>query len=240
MGSTRLPGKVMMDLAGKPMLERDVRRLQRSGTLTEIVVATTVEPQDLAIVQFCEKLGWPWFRGSQDDVLDRYYKAAVSFRADVVVRVTSDCPLIEPTVVDLVVQEFLANQDRLDYVCNRLPVPTFPVGLDTEVFSLQALERAWKEDNNPAWREHVTPYMYLPQGLFRIAGVSNDVNLSHMRWTVDTVEDLTFVRKIYDHFGHDEFSWRDVLSLLEENPEWLEINRHVVQKTVSLQDSSGE
>jgi len=232
MGSSRLPGKVLMPLAGEPMLVRDINRLKRAETLSEIVVATTDKPEDDIIVEQCIRSDWTWFRGSEQDVLDRYYKAAISNRAEVVVRVTSDCPLIEPTIVDEVVSFFLSNIHRLDYVSNRIPRPTFPRGLDTEALSFQALELAWKEDLNPAWREHVTPYLYMNPSTFRIAGISSDVDRSDMRWTVDTPEDINFVRKIYDHFGHDDFSWTEVLALLEQHPEWLEINRHVVQKSI--------
>jgi len=232
MGSTRLPGKVLEDLAGEPVLARCVERARRAQTLDEVVVATTTQPADRDIVQLCEERGWPWFRGSEDDVLDRYYRAASARRADVVVRITSDCPLIEPGVVDMVVREFLARQPGVDYVANTLQPRTFPRGLDTEVMSFGVLERAWREDENPAWREHVTPYIRRHPDRFQSYGVSNDEDLSHMRWTVDTPEDLAFVRRIYEHFGHDRFSWRKVLTLLEAHPEWLDINRDVQQKTV--------
>jgi spore coat polysaccharide biosynthesis protein SpsF len=232
MGSSRLPGKVMMDLIGEPMLTRDINRVKRAKTLSEIVVATTVKPADDVIEDLCRRWGWVWFRGSEQDVLDRYYRAALANEADTVVRITSDCPLIEPSIVDQVVSHFLANRHRLDYVSNRIPRPTFPIGLDTEVFSFQSLQRAWQEDGNPAWREHVTPYIYMNPSMFHVEGITSDVDRSHMRWTVDTSEDMDFVRKIYERFGSDDFSWTDVLSVLEQNPEWSEINRHVVQKSI--------
>jgi spore coat polysaccharide biosynthesis protein SpsF len=232
MGSTRLPGKVLLDLAGQPMLARVVNRSRRATILQDVVVATTTKPADEAIAELCAVHGWPCFRGSEEDVLDRYYRAAVAHQADVVVRITSDCPLIEPEVVDWVVREFLERQPEVDYACNELPRRTFPRGLDTEVMRFDVLERAWREDLNPAWREHVTPYIRRNPGLFRIHGVMNEVDYSHMRWTVDTPEDLAFVRCIYDHFGHDRFSWREVLAVLEQHPEWLEINRHVPQKVI--------
>ena len=230
MGSTRLPGKVLMELAGEPMLARCVNRTRRAQTLNEVVVATTVKPADDAIVRLCDEHNWPCFRGSEEDVLDRYYHAAIAHRADVVVRITSDCPLIEPEIVDRVVREFLDLQPEADYACNVLPRRTFPRGLDTEVMRFDVLERAWREDDNPAWREHVTLYIQCNPDLFRIHGITNEVDYSHMRWTVDIPEDLAFVRCIYDHFGHDRFSWREVLAVLEQHPEWLKINRHVQQK----------
>lgn len=232
MGSTRLPGKVLLDLAGEPMLVRDMNRLSRAQTLNEVVVATTVNPADDVIVSLCAERGWLYFRGSEEDVLDRYYRAAMDYEADVVVRITSDCPLIEPEVVDRVVREFLERQPEVDYASNTFPKRTFPRGLDTEVFRFDVLEQAWRQDNNPAWREHVTPYIRRNPELFRIHGIMNEVDYSHMRWTVDTAEDLAFVRRIYNHFGHDQFSWQDVLAVLKEHPEWLKINRNVRQKVV--------
>lgn len=232
MGSTRLPGKVLLDLVGEPMLARTVKRTSRAQTIDKVVVATTVHPADEAIVRLCVEYGWPYFRGSEEDVLDRYYQAAVEHQADVVIRVTSDCPLIEPEIVDRVVREFLDWQPEVDYACNLLPRRTFPRGLDTEVMRSDVLERVWYEDLNPAWREHVTLYVQRNPALFRIHGVTNDVDYSHMRWTVDTPEDLAFVRRIYDHFGHDRFSWQDVLVVLEEHPEWLDINQDIQQKVI--------
>ena len=231
-GSTRLPGKVLLDLAGDAVLARCVNRTRRAQTLDEVVMATTAKPADDAIVDLCAERGWPCFRGSEEDLLDRYYQAAVAYQADVVVRITSDCPLIEPEIVDRVVREFLERQPDVDYACNVLPQRTFPRGLDTEVMRFDVLERAWREDLNPAWREHVTPYIQRNPGLFYIHGVTSEADYSHMRWTVDTPEDLAFVRRIYGHFEHNLFSWREVLAVLEQHPEWLEINRHVQQKAV--------
>lgn len=232
MGSTRLPGKILLDLAGEPMLARDMHRLSRAQTLDEVVVATTIKSTDDAIVALCQKRNWPCFRGSEADVLDRYYRAAQEYQADVVVRVTSDCPLIEPEVVDRVVREFLERQPEIDYASNTAPERTFPRGLDTEVMSFEALARAWREDKNPAWREHVTPYIRRHPELFETYGVINDEDLSYMRWTVDTPEDLALVRRIYEHFGHDQFSWREVRAVLAQHPAWLEINREVHQKVI--------
>lgn len=232
MGSTRLPGKVLLDLAGEPTLARVVNRTLRAQTLDEVVVATTVQPADDAIARLCAERGWRCFRGSENDVLDRYYHAAIAHQADIVVRITSDCPLIKPEIVDRVVHEFLGSQPEIDYACNTLPHRTFPKGLDTEVMRFDVLEQAWAKDDNPAWREHVTPYMRRNPHLFRVHGIMNDADFSHMRWTVDTPEDLAFVRRIYGHFRHDRFSWQEVLAVLEQHPQWLEINRHVKQKVI--------
>jgi spore coat polysaccharide biosynthesis protein SpsF len=214
------------------MLARVVRRLGRAKTLQGVVIATTVEPADDPLAELCSRRGWPCFRGSQDDVLDRYYQAARHHRADTVVRITADCPLIEPAVVDRVVTAFLASPPPAQYAANILPRRTFPRGLDTEVFSFEVLERTWREDHNPAWREHVTEYVLRHPEWFRLEGVLHDSDLSHMRWTVDTPEDLALIRRVYEHFGHDRFSWVEAISLLEAHPDWVELNRHVQQKDV--------
>jgi len=231
MGGARLPGKVLLDLAGEPMLARVVNRSRRATMPEEVVVATTTRPADEAIVELCAARGWPCFRGSEDDVLDRYYQAAIRYQADVVARITADCPLIEPEIVDWVVQEFF-EEGPLDYASNTLPPRTFPRGLDVEVVTFDALERAWREDDSQAWREHVSPYIYRHPEKFALRAVVNNVDLSSMRWTVDTPEDLAFVRQIYDYFGHDRFSWCEVLAVLEDHPECLEINQRVAQKVV--------
>ncbi len=232
MGSSRLPGKVMRDLAGEPMLVRQMKRLYRAKLLDDIVIATTTDPSDEEIVTVCNTHGWNYFRGNDRDVLDRYYKAARSFSADIVVRITSDCPLIEPVIVDQVIDVFLNRAPAIDYVTNVLPRRTYPRGLDTEVISIGALECSWREDTNMQWREHVTQYIHHNQDRFRIQGVTNDTDLSFMRWTVDTSEDLQFVSRIFEHFCNDLFSWRDVLVYLDEHPELLDINRHIQQKVV--------
>lgn len=232
MASTRLAGKVMLDLAGEPMLVRVLNRTGRAGMLDEMVVATTTGPVDDSIVDLAKRCGWPCFRGSEEDLLDRYYGAANWYRADVVVRVTSDCPLIEPIIIDQIVRNFMET-GPVDYASNTLPPRTFPRGLDVEVIAYNALERAWREDKNPAWREHVTPYIYHQPEEFSLRAFVHDTDYSYMRWTVDTADDLVLIRTIYDHFGHDEFSWEDVLCLFKEKPELLEINSHVLQKGVS-------
>ncbi len=230
MGSTRLPGKVLMDLAGEPVLARVMNRLARSRCLDELVVATTTEPADDAIVALCVNRGWLCSRGSQEDVLDRYYQAAKARHADIVVRVTSDCPLIEPAIVDRVVGAFLDAQPNADYATNVLPPRTFPRGLDTEAVRMDALERAWTEAADKPSREHVTLYIFRRPEQFRHLSVRNDRDLSDLRWTLDTPEDLELIRLVYSHFGGDQFTWTDVLGLLAEHPEWREINRHVEQK----------
>ncbi len=231
MSSTRLPKKVMEDLAGEPMLARVYSRSRQTKILNEVIIATTTQTADDAIVNLCQERCWPSFRGSEDDVLDRYYRTALACKANVIVRITADCPLIEPVIIDRVVNEFLSYYPEVQYVSNAL-TRTFPRGLDVEVMSFNALKKAWEEDDNPVWREHVTTYIRRHPEKFKIFNVANDIDYSHLRWTVDTIEDLTFVRKIYEYFRNDTFTWSEVLHLLEIHPEWLKINQHVVQKEV--------
>lgn len=229
MGSTRLSEKVLLDLAGEPMLLRVINRVGRTKSLQGIIIATSVDPKDDLIADFCSKSNFLFFRGSEEDVLDRYYQAAKYYKADVIIRITSDCPLIDPGIIDLVVAEFVKD-NPVDYASNILPPRTFPQGLDTEVFSFNALERAWKEDSNPAWREHATYYIYRHPEKFIQKSITNKIDYSSLRWTVDTAEDLEFVRKIYGYLKNDFFSWKDVLRLQESHPELLKINEGVRQK----------
>lgn len=231
MGSSRLPGKVLLDLAGRPMLARVVTRTARAVRVDEVVVATSVEPRDQPIAEACARFGWRCFRGSEQDVLDRYYQAAVWAGADVVVRITSDCPFIDPAIVDRALEIF-GNGRGLDYVSNTLPPRTFPRGLDVEVLSRDALAVAWREDTNPAWREHVTPFIYRHPNRFTLQALRHVEDLSRLRWTVDTVEDLALVRHLYDHFGSDTFDWTDVLAVVRAHPEWSALNQHVLQREV--------
>ena len=231
MGSTRLPGKVLMDIAGETMLARVVNRVRKATRIHDTVVATTVSEKDEPIVAECQKLNVACFRGSEEDVLDRYYQAALRHRAEVVVRITSDCPLIDPELIDEVIRAFVDGQPATTYACNVL----FPRGLDTEVIRLDALKKAWEEDRNPAWREHVTPYIIYHSNRFPRQDVRSETNFSEMRWTVDTIDDLALVRRIYGNFHGDRFSWRNVVGILNDHSEWLDLNRHVKQKTVQVQ-----
>lgn len=230
-GSTRLPGKVLMDLAGEPMLVRVVNRTRRAKLLDDLIVATTELPQDDVLAQLCVSREWNYYRGSEQDVLDRYYQAAYTNHADVIVRITSDCPLIDPHLTDEVIQAYLSPPEA-DYVSNNLPTRTFPRGLDTEVFGFKLLEQLWKQDKNPQTREHVTLHILKNLNSFRTRGVNNNQDLSGWRWTVDTPEDLQFVRKIYEYFLNDKFSWRDVAQLVTDHPDWQRINSHIQQKTL--------
>jgi spore coat polysaccharide biosynthesis protein SpsF len=228
-GSARLPGKVLQDIAGQSMLARVVNRVRRARLIDEVLVATTDQPADDAVVQECKRCSVAVFRGDEDDVLDRYFRAAQLTRAEVLVRITSDCPLIDPEVVDKTVQAFL--DVRPDYASN-VVVRTYPRGLDTEVVSLPALERAWRLARQSYERTHVTPYIYDHPAEFKIVSVTAPEDYSRYRWTVDTAEDLEFVRAIYTRLKDENFRSPDVFELLEREPLLLDINREVAQKAV--------
>jgi spore coat polysaccharide biosynthesis protein SpsF len=230
MGSTRLPGKVLKDLAGETMLARVVERLRGTRLVNEVLIATTDRPADDAIVTECRKCSVAVSRGDQDDVLDRYFRAAQLKKADVVVRVTSDCPLIDPEITDKTIAAFL--EVRPDYASNVM-VRTYPRGLDTEVMSFDTLARAWQRASKAYEREHVTPYIYEHSEEFKLLSVTGDLDYSGYRWTVDTPEDMEFVQAIYGRFqGHTLFNWRDVLALLDREPEIVNLNQHVSQKSL--------
>lgn len=230
MGSTRLPGKVMKDLGGATVLARVVNRTRRATRLDEVIVATSTAPRDQVIVDECGRLDVACFRGDENDVLDRYYQCARQFSADAVVRITSDCPLIDPELIDTTVERFL--KEKPDYATNALPV-SFPRGLDVEVLSAEALGRAWREAQQPYERVHVTPYFYEEKGRFRVVSISADGNYSHHRWTLDTHEDLQLIRSIYEQFGNrDDMGWRRVLDILEREPRLVTLNAHVRQKSM--------
>lgn len=230
LGSSRLPGKVLKDIGGRTMLARVVRRTRCSQLIDDVVVATTFEPNDRAIVDECKLLGVPSFLGSELDVLDRYYRAAMTFSADVVVRITSDCPLIDPEIIDKVIQNFLDK--KADYASNSL-VSTYPRGLDVEVFTFNALEKAWHEASADFQHVHVTPYIFQHPEQFKIFSVRGDENWGCYRLTVDTDEDLSLVRAVYEKINRDDlFSWRDVLELFNREPNLADVNRHIRQKSL--------
>jgi len=230
LGSTRLPGKVLMDLGGKSVLSRVVDRLRRAKKLDEIVVATTNSVADDAIVRECHQLKVGYLRGSENDVLDRYQRAALVCSAQVVVRITSDCPLIDPQLVDETIWTF--QRHCADYASNVFP-RTYPRGLDTEIFTTAALEQAWNDAHEPYQREHVTPYFHEHPELFRMASLRGHVDYSQYRWTLDTPEDLVLLRTIYARFfNRDDFSWAEVIRLMEHEPELAELNSQVVQKAM--------
>lgn len=229
-GSSRLPGKVLKDIDGKPMLMRVVNRVQRAELPDSVVVATSTEPGDDAVVELCNKNQIAVFRGSESDVLDRYYWAASRYAADLIVRITSDCPLIDPEVLDRTITTFLESQ--ADYASNSL-VRTYPRGLDVEVVARTSLEQAWREAKEGYERVHVTPFFYRNPDRFRCVNVAAERDYSNCRWTVDTSADLEFVRAVYARLADAaQFVWRDVIALLDREPTLADINRGVVQKSV--------
>lgn len=228
--STRLPRKVLLPLLSEPLLTHVVRRVSRATSVDATVVATTVAPADDVIVELAGREGWLVERGSEADLLDRYLQAARAHGAERVVRVTSDCPLIDPAVIDEVVGALDAAGS--DYASNTLDPRTYPRGLDVEAMTFEALEEAGRRDRDPRSREHATPYIYRHPAHFQLSRVSLPVDLSAHRWTVDTPEDYELVRRIYDELGRDDFSWLDALGVVEAHPGWSELNRNVRQKTV--------
>jgi len=226
MGSSRLPGKSLAEIEGRPMLAHVIERVKRACLIDRVVVATSTADADDAIETTCREVGVTCYRGNEHDVLDRYYIAARAEKASQVVRITADCPLIDPEVVDRVVRRF--QRGDVDYATNAM-VRTYPDGLDTEVFSFSALERAWHEANKSSEREHVTPYLRM--GKFRTANVECDsITLyQHYRWTVDEAEDLEFIRAVYGAMrGRERFGMQDVLELLEQNPGLEKMNSEIV------------
>lgn len=245
MASSRLPSKVLLDIAGRPMLTHVVERTRRARTVDQVIVATTTDVVDDPLAEFCSQHKYPYYRGSQYDVLDRYYQAASAFiepvyRSNaVIVRITSDCPVIDPDVVDLTVQAYQKQAEVPDahqpvFVANRLPPPwgrTFPIGLDTEVCAFSSLELAWKEAQAPHQREHVMPFFYDQPDRFRIYLVNHSTDYGALRWTVDTPQDLDLVRRIFENFpGRNDFTWLEILALFERYPELTNINRQITAK----------
>jgi spore coat polysaccharide biosynthesis protein SpsF len=285
MSSSRLPGKVLMDIAGKPMLQHVIDRSMQAKSVDRVVLATTSDPSDDILEQFCQQHAVPYHRGSLADVLDRFYQTALLFHADVIVRLTADCPLIDPDLMDRTISVFFGNhsdqqpleythkvelssagQPAYDFAANRLPPPwkrTLPIGLDVEVCSFAAMQRAWQEARDTHQREHVMPYLYqglsfspaeippgeewyLQQGVtphgFRVAQLNHFPDYGHHRWTVDTPADLEFVRQVFTHLDdQSNFSWKKLLALLEQKPELTSINAHVPHKSafdIDLRHSS--
>lgn len=233
MTSSRLPGKVLAQLGHQPVLSWVLWRTCRAEMIDDVVVATSTEPSDDEIVAQCDDCCYTVYRGSMNDVLDRYYQAAKQAEADVIVRLTADCPFIDPGMLDDNIRTFLAADPPLDFAANRLPLDrTVPIGLDTEICTFAALETAWREAKEPHYREHVMPFFYEHPERFNILHIRHEPDYGHMRWTVDTPEDLDFLRAVVRYFpNNDDFSWREVLNLLEIHPELTRINAGVQHKT---------
>ncbi len=267
MSSSRLPGKVLLDIAGKPMIQHVIERTQRARRLDSVLIATTTDPSDDPVAAFAASMGFPCYRGSLHDVLDRYYQAARPLQPEIIVRITADCPLIDPDVIDQTVAllgianceldtpQSLTHNSQFDFSCNRLPPPftrSFPIGLDVEACTFAALERAWRESTETFHREHVMPYIYEGVSLtpgtshltlgtsqrgFRIAQLHHTPDYGEMRWTVDTPEDLAFMRELFTRLGNKtDFTWYDVLEIVQQHPELSQINAAVRHKTMTEVD----
>ncbi len=235
MGSTRLPGKILEPICGKPLLQHVVERIKKVQKIDEIVIATTTSERDTVLAKEVARIeGVGFFRGSEEDVLDRYYRAAQKVGAEVIVRITADCPLIDPVIIDAMIGSYLkksAGANSVDYLSNTL-MRTFPRGLDTEVFPFAILERAFNEAREEYQREHVTPYIWQNPEIFTLECFKNEEDLSFHRWTVDEKEDLRLVREIYKELYQEGrcFLLNEVVDLFRRQPQLLEINAHIRQK----------
>lgn len=194
MGSSRLPGKVMKEICGRPMLEWVIQRAKKAACLHKLVVAMTTDAADDLLENYCREHEIAFYRGNPSDVLDRFVQAGRQFQADVIVRLTADCPFIDPGLIDQTFEAFI--ESKVDFAANRLPPPyqrTFPIGLDVEIVAMPALEKAWREAAELYQREHVMPYIYQHHDLFKIRIIHHPVNYGSYRWTVDTSQDLAFI-----------------------------------------------
>ena len=238
MGSSRLPGKVMKEVVGKPLLEHIINRLDFCSNVDKIIVITSAEVENEPIRNLCEKLGIDCFSGNEMDVLDRYYKASIKFdldEEDSVVRITADCPLIDPIIVDKVIEKHLEN--NYDYTTNTL-VRTFPDGLDCEVFTVPILKEMWDKAKLKSEREHVTLFIKNNSEDYNLGGYEQDIDWSHLRWTVDEKEDFILIKNIYEKL-YDEnniFLMEDILELLDKNTDLLKIN-DMYERNEGLQKS---
>ena len=233
LGSSRLPGKVLKEIEGKTMLGWVITRLQNAKQPDDIIIATTTSEKDEAIVEEAKKYGVKYFRGNEDDVLDRYYQTAKHFGVELIGRVTSDCPLIDPELIDEVLANFLSNFDKYDFCANTLK-RTYPRGIGFSFVKFSALEKAWREAKQPYERVHVMPYIREHPGIFSLCSYEKEGKpLNHLRWTVDTEEDLQFVREIFKRLKNPGTAkWTDVLEIIEQEPGLMEINKNIKQKNL--------
>lgn len=224
--STRLPKKVLMKLQDKTVLEHVINRVKESHLIDDIVVATTLNNDDIEIVKICSKNNIKVYCGSEDDVLDRFYQIAKILKPTNVIRITADCPVIDPKIIDMVIESHLSNS--IDYTSNTI-VPTFPDGLDIEVFKFYALEKAFFNATLLSEREHVTPYIRNNKDIFTDLNVKNKINYSNKRWTLDNKEDFEFLSIIYENLYHKNnlFGFSEILDFLEKNPEIEKINSSI-------------
>lgn len=235
MGSTRLPGKVLREICGEPMIGHVVRRVRRLARVNWVGVAIPATQEDGPLADYLNTLdGVAVTRGPEEDVLARYVAAAEAAQADAVVRITADCPLICPSVSQRVVDAFLARSDECDYASNSLE-RTFPRGLDTEIVSLKVLRTADSEASRASDREHVTTFVWRQPERFRLHSVADSRDRSHLRLTVDTPEDFALITRIYETVWphRPDFDYPEILDCIAAHPGWLELNRHIQQKPIS-------
>ena len=225
-GSTRLPEKVLLDLSGRTVLERVIERVSCANLVDVVIVATTLNKEDDRIEEICQKAGVMCFRGSEEDVLDRFYQAAKHYEIKQIVRVTADCPLMDSAVIDIVISRHM--KEFADYTSNTIE-ETFPDGEDVEVFSFSALQRAWQEASLKSEREHVTPYLKKNKGLFKLVSVRSDCDLSGQRWTLDEQADYILIKEIYAVLGKKGhiFGIKEIIGFLKDNPQVACVNRRI-------------
>tara|TARA_B100000029_G_scaffold501261_1_gene574315 strand:- start:407 stop:1171 length:765 start_codon:yes stop_codon:yes gene_type:complete len=224
MGSTRLPGKVLKKLNDEiPTLKFQMNQLKFSNNIDKIIIATTTQDPDIQIVDFCQKNNLEFFRGESKDVLDRYYKCAKKFNFPIIVRITSDNPLIDPKIVDTIIDKF--RNSSYDYM--QTDFDREPLGFAVEIFTFKSIEKAWTEAKLPSEREHVTPYFYKNPEKFSIKRITQEENLSNIRCTVDTVYDFKLIEKIILKIKSRPIYQNDILKLFEKEPDLLNINKHV-------------
>jgi spore coat polysaccharide biosynthesis protein SpsF len=230
-GSTRLPNKIFKPLCGKPFIWHIINRLKSSKKINKIILATTQNQNDDVLEKWALENGIPCFRGNEDDVLKRYYDTAKYFSVDTIVRITADDPFKDSNIIDDVIKLF--EEKKLDFAYNNNP-PTFPEGLDVEVFSFNALEKAFKNSIDPFEREHVTQYFYRNPSIFNQTCLRNPKDLSFLRWTVDTQQDLDMTEIIYNklYFVKENFNMYDILELLNKEPDIAKINSLVKRSTM--------
>jgi len=240
MASSRLPGKVLANIAGMPMLARLIQRVSATPVINQLIVATTDTPEDNILADWVARVaGVACFRGSEQDVLDRFYHCAKQYEADLIVRVTADDPLKDPAIIKKAV-DFCRASPILDYCSNTIK-PTYPEGLDIEVFRYAALDRAWRESTLLSEREHVTPYIWKNSGLFTIKNFEYQSDLSSWRWTVDKPNDLEFMNRIFEHFKNNPLvNFEDVIKHLKINPELAGINAGTIRNEGYLKSIKGE
>lgn len=227
-GSSRLPGKVLMNLKGKTVLEHVVSRVKKSSMVSDVIVATTIGKSDLQIVGLCAEQGIRIFCGSEDDVLDRFYQAAKLLKPENIIRITADCPLMDPEMIDMVIEQHI--KVGADYTSNCI-VESYPDGLDVEVFRFSSLEKAWNEARLKSEREHVTPFIRNHSDIFKISSLVNTTDLSSKRWTLDNQEDFDFISEVYKGIfsRNNNFGMNDVLEFLKENPNIEKLNSSIIR-----------